>query len=207
MIRAAARAADMNLRASRIELDVKQDCPCGAVHGEVVEQIGEIDVDAVANGDDGGKSDTADRGPLHQAGRNGAGLRNQRKVARGRRGCGEAGVELRARHQNAEAIGADEAHARRASVLLGEFCQRPWPVTEPGGDDDAGRGAFPRRCGDGIRNGRRRHRNHRDVGRLRQSFIGFDRMNAFDRVIVRIDDMNRTREARSKEVFDHGATG
>ncbi len=32
-------------------------------------------------------------------------------------------------------------------------------------------------------------------------------MNAFDLVIVRVDDMNRARETRSKEVFDHGATG
>ena len=55
--RAAARAADMNLRASLIDFDIEQDGARPAVGGEQVEQIGEIDVELVADGKHRGEAD------------------------------------------------------------------------------------------------------------------------------------------------------
>ena len=111
------------------------------------------------------------------------------------------------RHQDAETIGADEAHARSACVLRREIGERTGPVTEPRGHDNGGSSAFLRRRGDDVRNASGGHRDHRNVGRLRQSLVRFDGANTLDLVIVRIDDVNRTRETRTDQVFHHGATG
>ena len=55
LIRAAARAADRNLRALD-RLDIEQDRAGAAIQREVVEQVAEVDVEAVANRDDGGET-------------------------------------------------------------------------------------------------------------------------------------------------------
>ena len=49
LTRAAARAADMNLRASLIELDVEEDRAGASVEREVVEQVSEVDIKLIAD--------------------------------------------------------------------------------------------------------------------------------------------------------------
>jgi hypothetical protein len=142
---------------------------------------------------------------LHQSCRNGPGLRDQRQIARWRRRGGKARIELRPRHEHAEAIGTDEAHAGRAGVLLTEGGKRTGAVAEPGRDDDADRGALARRRGNGVRYGGGRHRNGDDIGHLQQGVIGFDRAYSLDLVVARIDQMNRARETGAAKVFEHGA--
>ena len=184
--------------------DVEQDRTRVAVKSEMVEQIGKIDIDAVANRNDGGKSNVARSRPLHQARCDGAGLRNQRKVAGRRRRGGKAGVEFCPRHQHAEAIGADQTHACSAGIFFAALGQRAGTVTEPGGDDDADRRPLARRRGNGIRHRGGRHRDSDDVRHLRQSVVGFDRANSFDCVVVRIDEMNRARESGAAKIFEYG---
>ena len=64
------------------QFDVEQNRAGVPIHGEEIEQVGEINVDAVAERNHGRKSDAANRGPLHQPGGDGARLRNQREIAR-----------------------------------------------------------------------------------------------------------------------------
>ncbi len=61
--------------------DVEQDRAGRAVGGEVVEAIAEIDVDLVAEGDDGGEADTALRRPFDEPRRDGARLRDEGEIA------------------------------------------------------------------------------------------------------------------------------
>lgn len=110
------------MRASVIDFDVEQDGACCAVYGEVVEQITKIDVETVADGDDGGKPDVSNRGPLHQTSRNGARLRYKREIAGVRHGGRKAGIQLRLRRKNTKAIGPNKPHpsrARRPLALVG----------------------------------------------------------------------------------------
>ena len=64
--------------------DIEQDRAGLAVQREVIEQIGDIDVELIADRDDPGEADRALRRPVHHAGRNRAGLRDQRQISRGR---------------------------------------------------------------------------------------------------------------------------
>ena len=206
-MRAAARAADMNLRASLIELDVQQDRPRTAIIDEMVEQIGEIDIDAVADRDNSGESDAPARRPLYQPRSDRTGLRYQRQVARRRRGGSKARIELCPRYLHAEAIGADQPHAGRAGNFLAALRERAGTATEPGGDDDADGRAFARRRCNGVGHRGRRHSHGDDVGRLWQRVVGFKSPDALDLVIARIDQIDRTWECGLAKIRKHRAAG
>ena len=62
--------------------DIEQDRVRLVVQREVIEQIGDIDVELVADGNDSGKPHPALRRPIHHARGNGAGLGNQRQISR-----------------------------------------------------------------------------------------------------------------------------
>ena len=81
LMRAAARAADMNLRASLIGFDVEQNGARLSIEREVIQEIGDIDVELIADRYDAGKADRALRRPFDHAGGDGAGLRDQRQIA------------------------------------------------------------------------------------------------------------------------------
>ena len=129
--------------------DVEQNGAGCAIHGEVIEKVGKIDVDAVADRDYRGKSNSLRRRPFDQSRSNGAGLGDKREIA-GRRHRGrKARVELDPRHQHTQAIGADKAHpcrARNRPALIGK---RAGAVTEPRSENDADSGTFRRRRRDG----------------------------------------------------------
>ena len=78
-------------------LDVEKNGAGAAIHGEVIEQIGEVDIDAVADRNNRRESDLVGRAPFHQPRRDSARLRDQRQVAAARHGGGKAGIELGAR--------------------------------------------------------------------------------------------------------------
>ena len=63
-------------------LDIEQDGLRLFVQREVIEQIGDIDIELVADRHDAGKADRALRRPVHHARGNGAGLRDQRQISR-----------------------------------------------------------------------------------------------------------------------------
>ena len=119
---------------------------------------------------------------------------------------GKARVEFCRRHQHAEAIGADQAHACGAGIFLAALGQRAGTVTEPRGDDDADRRPLACRRSNRVRHGGGRHRDGNDVGHLRQCIVGFDCPDSLDRVVPWIDQMNRAREAGLAKIFEHGPT-
>ena len=70
----------------------------------VIEQIGDIDIELIADRHDPGEPDAALRSPIHHSGRDRAGLRDQREVARPRHVRGKAGIEADAGHHDAETV-------------------------------------------------------------------------------------------------------
>ena len=114
----------------------------------------------------------------------------------------EARVEMRRRHQHADAVRADEPQAGGACGAVGRFGERPRAVAEAGGDDDRGGGALRAGSRDGFRHRGRRHRDHRDVDRPGDRVERLDRVDAFDRGIVRIDHVHRARKPGGTDVCD-----
>ncbi len=78
-------------------------------------------------------------------------------------------------------------------------------MAETRGDDDGCCRAFARRGRDRIRNGRRRHRDHGEIGRApADRVVGFDRANALDGIVVRIDQLDVAGKAAAAQIFEHG---
>ena len=104
-------------------LDIEQDGARRTVDREIVETIGEIDVDLVAERHDRRKADFACCRPFDHAGRDRARLRNEREIAGMWRAGREARVQPGARHHHAEAVRTDQPEpvcARRLCGLVRE---------------------------------------------------------------------------------------
>ena len=188
-------------------LDVEQNRPRRPVHGEIIKEVGKIDIDAVADGDDGGEADAANGRPFHEARGDGAGLRDERKVARARHRSGKAGIELDAWNQHAEAIRSDEPQSGGARGFLACVRQRSRAMAETRGENDRRRRALGAGRRDGGWNGVRRHADHGEVRRTRQVGIGFDRANTFDGVVMRIDQLNVAGKAAAAQILQDGMAG
>ena len=122
-------------------LDVKQDGLGLFIQREVIEQIGDIDIELVADRDDAGKANGTLRRPIHHAGGNGAGLRDQRQISRSRHVRGKARIETDAGHHDAEAIRPDQPHAVFLRGPLRRIRHRARTLAEPGTDNDRARRA------------------------------------------------------------------
>ena len=121
--------------------DIEQDSSGLAIKREVIKQIGNIDVELVADGNDSGKSHPALRRPIHHASGNGARLRDQRQISRTRHVRGETCIEGYAGHHDAKTIGPDQPHSIFMRGAFGRLRQRARTVAEPGGDDESARRA------------------------------------------------------------------
>ena len=120
----------MNLRASLIVFDIKQDRAGAAIDGEIVEQIAEIDVDHVADRDHGGEADLALRAHSIRP----AAMAPDCEISARSPSCGIRAAKLALsfdrRHQHAEAIWTDQpqAEAARAACSAASASEpRPWP--------------------------------------------------------------------------------
>ena len=187
--------------------DVEKNGASAAVEGKVVEEIGEIDVETVADRDHRRKSDRARRCPFHQSRRDRSRLRDEGKVAGRRHRGGKAGVELDTGYQHSEAVGADEAHPRRPRDRPALIRQRARTVAEPSAENDADWGAFSRCRGHYGWNDGGRHSDDRDVGSRRQLVVAPGCGHFFDRVVARINQIDRTGKTAAAKVSQHGTTG
>ena len=167
--------------------DIEQNGPRLVVEREIIQQIGDIDVELIANRHDARKAYAALCRPVHHAGGNGARLRDQREISRKRHVRGEACVEICARHHDAKTIRSDQPHSVLVRGKLSCIRQRARTVTEPRRNDDcAGRALFSglfdkpwNRCG--------WCGDDHEFRRKRQFCQEIDRCDAVDLGIMRID--------------------
>jgi hypothetical protein len=172
---------------------------------KVVEQVGEVHVEAVADGDDGGKSDAAAGGPLHQTGGDRTRLRDPREVAGRRSRAAKLALSLMPGTSTPRQLGPIRRMPAARAFFSATAAKRTGTVSEPCGDDDADGRAFARSVRNRIGQGGRRHGDGDDIGRHRQRIVGFGGANAGDLVITRIDQVNRAREPAGENIFEHGA--
>ena len=184
--------------------DVEQDRVRLAVQREVIEQVGDIDVELIADGRDPGKSHAALRRPIHHARGDGAGLRNQREISRGRHVRGEARIEGHARHHNAEAIRSDQPRTMLTGGALGGLRQRSHTMAEARGDDKKTCDAETPCLVDEASDCRGRSCNHDEVGDKSQLVQAADRGEAVNFGIMRIHQAKLTLEFRLENVAENG---
>ena len=113
LFRAAARAADMNLRAAVIDFDVEQDRVRLSVAREIVEHVAAVDIGAVAERDELRETDASRLRPIEHGGDQRARLRHERDLAGQGAGMREAGVESEAGNEKADAVGPKDAQQMR----------------------------------------------------------------------------------------------
>ena len=199
-MRAAARAADMNLRGSLIELDIEQDGARAPILREIVEAIAEIDVDLVAQRYDAGKTHVALRTPFEQRGRDRTGLRNQGEVAQPRRSRREAGIELCLWRDDAETVRPDDPQPIFAGCPRDQIFRGSGAAIKAGGNNDRHAAAQPPGLVDkpGHRGLRRSDDHHidgaPDRGERRHARA------AFDLPVMGIDEVQRPRKAAIVQV-------
>src|SRR5262249_24562972 len=175
--------------------------------GEVVEQVGEIDVEHGADRDEGAEAELLAGGPVEDGGADGAGLAEQGDRAGAGHGGGEAGVEVGRRVDDAEAVRPDQAHPAPYDVPELRFELPPLRAQfgEAPGDDDAGPGpvgdGVPEDGGDGGRGGG----DHDQVHALRQGGEAGVAVDAVDGLALRVDGVDDAAEGVGEEVAEEDA--
>ncbi len=186
--------------------DIKQDRAGLGIHREMVEQVGNIDIDLIADRDNAGEPDAALRSPIHHSGRDRAGLRDQREVARPRHVRGKAGIEADAGHHDAEAVRPNQPHAVFACRSDRGLVQGSRSVTEARRDDQrAGRAATSGLVNDAGNLSRRRGDDH-ELGHEVQPVQTAHRSDAADLGMARIDEAEPTLELGLVNVLENGAS-
>jgi hypothetical protein len=117
-------------------LDIHQDGAGVTIEGEIVEQVAEVDIDRVADRGNCGEADPAMRRPFDRPGGDGARLRNQGERAGGRHPVGEAGIKMRAGHDQAEAVRSEHAQAVGAGSGTHRLRKGAGAMAKAGADHD-----------------------------------------------------------------------
>jgi hypothetical protein len=100
------------------------------VEREIVEQVGNVDIELVADRHNARKTEPSLGRPLDHRCRDGAGLGNQCHMPVGGTMCRKTRIELRARHHHAQAIWPDQAHAMHARRRADSLGKRTSTVAE-----------------------------------------------------------------------------
>ncbi len=103
-------------------LDVEQDRAGGAIAGEVVEHVAEVDVGRIAERDEMREADAARVRPVQHPGHQRARLRDEGDPARQRAAVGDAGVQAQAGRQQARRCSGRGCAAGR------DWPRRAWPA-------------------------------------------------------------------------------
>lgn len=172
----------------------------------MVEQIGNVDVDLVADRDDAGEADAALGGPIDHAGRNCARLRDQREIAGARHVRGETGIEAHTRHHDAQAIGPDQPHAMFPGRRDRPILQRPRSVAEPGRYDQGACRTETAGLTDDSGNVARRRGDHDELGDERQFGEAVHCGDAVDLRVARVHQAELALELSFANVLQDGAS-
>ncbi len=152
-------------------LQIQQDGAGIGIAGQPIQQVAEIDIGAFAERDDAGKTDALGGGPFDHRRQHRSRLRDQGQMARPGPQMAERGVEPAARHDDAEAVRAEQPQAvRPGSVPQSAVENRRFIGAMPAGrgGDHRDFGAAPAQFGQQAGNGRRRSGDHRQFRRARQ---------------------------------------
>ncbi len=190
-------------------LDVEQDRPAAALGRQVVEQVADIDIGHAADREHVAEADPPVIRPIQHAGQDRPRLGDEGELAGQGIGLREAGIEAAARHHDAQAIGADDAHQGRPRGRQHRLLQ-PLALLaqlgEAGRDHDRRPGAAGRQRRDDAGHGRGRRRDHREVRHQRQSLDRGIGQDALDRSLMRVDRHDRAGKAGVEQIArDHRA--
>ena len=174
------------------------------IQREVIEQIGDIDIELVADRDNAGKANGPLCRPVHHARGNGAGLRDQRQISRRRHMRGKARIETDARHHDSQAIRADQPHAIFLRGPLRCIRHRTLTVAKPGADNDGTRRAVAARLIDQAWNGAGRRGEDNEFRRKSQFCDAADRRDTIDLMIARIDEAEFALELGFSNIVENG---
>jgi hypothetical protein len=185
-------------------LDIEEDRPRRRIEGEVVEEVAEIDVGHVAEGEDVGEAEAAGGGPVEDGGGDRPGLGDEGEVAGLRRQMHEARVDALRRRDEADAVRTEDAHEMRLGrlkhLLLEGMAGSGLAFAEAGGDDDGRPAAALPKLGDQPRHGLRRRGDDGEVGNHRQLGDRAVVEGRAHRLLVRVDRHDRPRKARLEQV-------
>jgi hypothetical protein len=187
--------------------DVQQDCAGMAVAGEVIEQVGEVDIERIAERGNGREPKRPARTPFHQRRGNRRGLRDHSEVAGQCRVRGKAGVESRMRRQDAQGVGADDAQAVGAGDAGQLRRRRVGALAHSGVEHDRRRSALLGGGAGEPGHERVRRGDYDQFRRPRQVLDPRHRGDAFDLVEVRIDQSDLAGEAAIDQVAQHRPAG
>ena len=191
-------------------LDVEDDRAGLRGRAEIVDQIAHAHVEHVPHGNEIGKADALVQRPIEHRRAERAGLGDEADVPLGGRGGGEAGVQVDPRHDQPQAVGAENPHAVELALLLADELFELSPLradlAEAGRDDHqppgAGLAALPHQRGDG--GGRRA--DHGQVRGMGQAGDVLVRLNPLHRLALRVDRVDHAAETRSDQVPQHGVS-
>ncbi len=187
-------------------LDIQRNAAGFGVHRQKIEQLGKLDVASIADADDRRKSEAGGPRVIEQGGRYRAGLRHQGQAAASSRGPSEARIQADRRTQDAQAIGADQAHvvpARRAHHLILKVLAFGADLREPGRQDQHVRHCTGTRFGHQGRHGVRRRDHDGQIGRLRQRLQRGHTGLPLHRAVLRVDGVDPAREPSGQQVGEH----
>jgi hypothetical protein len=197
--RGASRRHELPRRLDRF--DVEQDRARVRVAGEMVEQITEVDVGALAERDHVRKADAPRMCPVEDRGHQRSGLRDKGHVAGQGVDVGEAGIQADPRRQQAQAVGAEHAEqVRPCRIQCGLLLHR----AQASGHDDGGTRAEPAQIADQVRDGCRRRADHRQVRHLREVGDAPGQVDAVQGRVLGIDAEDGAGEGPGTQVAPHG---
>ena len=173
------------------------------VGAEIVQHVAEIDIGHIAERDDVREADGARRRPVEHRGHHRTRLADQRNAAGRRRQMRKTGIKPERWHDDADAIGADNAQQVWTCRVEHRLLKSPAgfaQFAETRGDHDCCLGTAHPECGDESRHGIRRSDDDREIGRLRQACdIGVHR-HAVEGLAVRVDQQQLAGKAGAPQI-------
>ena len=186
---------------------IQQDRAGAVIGGEVIQQVGKIDIQAVAQRNHRREPDRTRYPPLHQRRGNRAGFGNQRQVTglRGVRGNGSVQARMRGNHP--QAMRAEDAQAVRTRAAVQPLRQRTRALAQAGGEDDR-RGHPQLGClGHQLRHDRCRCGDHHQLGHPAQVAQTAHGGDAVDMRMAWIDPADLAGKAAFAQVAHHRPPG
>ena len=182
------------------------------IAAQKINDIAEIDIDGVAHRHEMRKTDIVGARPIEDGGAQRAGLRNEGYAAGLGREMGKAGVEADAGNQDAQAVGAEDAHAVTARIFRHHFLEgaafRILFLRQSRGQHDDRLGALGAQFLGDAGNGLRRRANDGQIRCHRQVSDARIGQNAGNRLLAGVHRHDRTAEATEQKVaHNQGADG